>query len=333
MGALAAWTFLSPRAWGWSGGQSGKHGYQIPLPMSVGMVRAKSAKQNSAYASPHERGDGPFDNVFIGMWGALSPRAWGWSDRPARPLLVSLLLPRAWGCSGPTGPVHAPRQPFPTGVGMVRTGRARPRMRRASPHGRGDGPTGKTLLTVFHALSPQAWGRSDDLLPADCGPSPFPTSVGMVRICRRSWIRPCALSPRAWGWSEQIAKLAILVIPLPTSVGMVRASISRNGLCTSFPHGRGDGPVYDDKDIRVVNLSPRERGWTGGPHERDWLRLSFPTGVGMVRPHSPHAAQTRSLSPRTWGWSMGVATPRDDVAPLPTGVGMVRTGGVRTPWA
>ena len=155
---------FSPRAWGWSEhvlhgglGQSGSPHARgdgpnqlgesssppVVLPTCVGMVRTRRRSRGWRSGSPHARGDGPvWRATSAGRPRAFSPRAWGWSG-----LITSCsdlwraFSPRAWGWS------EASRQ--------------QRKLRRCSPHVRGDGPD-----------SPSVAGLVGSVLP---------TCVGMVR--------------------------------------------------------------------------------------------------------------------------------------------------------
>ena len=171
---------FSPRAWGWSGQQTG-NGRGCVLPTCVGMVRSPRSPVGHGLAfsprawgwsvsrfasiarvrrSPHVRGDGPVAAIASRARLAFSPRAWGWSGAPGRSGVDSAFSPRAWGWSGRRSTAEAHRaQVLPTCVGMVRMQASRLRVAPFSPrawgwsvltagvtsagrapHVRGDGP-------------------------------------------------------------------------------------------------------------------------------------------------------------------------------------------------
>ena len=112
----------------------------------------------------------------------------------------------------------------------------------------------------------------------------------------------------------------------------------------SCPHARGDGPRRTPLGVRLLQLSPRAWGWSGGRLANSWHRIVVPTRVGMVRQllrlrrgtaRCPHARGDGpsvmvvlnleiQLSPRAWGWSVHNEKKGHILRVVPTRVGMVR---------
>ncbi len=110
----------------------------------------------------------------------------------------------------------------------------------------------------------------------------FPTPVGMVRSAglgitlfyRFSHARgdgpalirnpPTAspFFPRPWGWSVPEAPGRGRRAVFPTPVGMVRVWVTVLLSPLSFPHARGDGPLYAAAKAIDRKFSPRPWGWS-----------------------------------------------------------------------
>ncbi len=137
----SAFRAFSPRAWGWSGTLQNPHPERPVLPTRVGMVRGLGRHGPKPSGSPHARGDGPLRKTVLALTARFSPRAWGWSGHPV--------------------PVVTYRWVLPTRVGMVRCRQQISRIRRRSPHARGDGPVDVEGARVNLKFSPRAWGWSE----------------------------------------------------------------------------------------------------------------------------------------------------------------------------
>ena len=125
---------------------------------------------------------------------------------------------------------------------------------------------------------------------------------------------------------------------------MVRNSGLHLKHLASFPHGRGDGPQAEVKDLNGFAFSPRAWGWSEAKKWFGGIDEVFPTGVGMVRPQRVQRSQDPSFphgrgdgpsvltwrtpptvfSPRAWGWSARDTECGHRAGVFPTGVGMVR---------
>ena len=273
-----------------------------------------------------------------------SPRAWGWTGRPAVPADFPDV--------------------FPTGVGMDRNRSRTCPVYLCVPHGRGDGPPPSTDFRNVGACSPRAWGWTVRVLRRGRGASVFPTGVGMDRRRRRRAasrssvphgrgdgpVQPASVSssstcsPRAWGWTASSGNGEAPVAVFPTGVGMDRYRRASPNRGTGVPHGRGDGPELISDGDGLDMCSPRAWGWTVALQIESGSASVFPTGVGMDRqsqsvidpltgvPHgrgdgpATKSSTTTSgkCSPRAWGWP-GLPNQRDMLVEVfPTGVGMGR---------
>jgi len=112
---------------------------------------------------------------------------------------------------------------------------------------------------------------------------------------------------------------------------------------SSFPHARGDGPVWSHRTQCPPGFSPRPWGWSEIAVLNPKRLRVFPTPVGMVRDilrrsrggaSFPHArgdgppcfclcANNQGFSPRPWGWSAPLYCLRQRRCVFPTPVGMV----------
>ena len=112
----------------------------------------------------------------------------------------------------------------------------------------------------------------------------------------------------------------------------------------SFPHTRGDGPLYGGCGRLPDVFSPHAWGWSVRAGRRLHQFGVFPTRVGMVRPQSTkyggrngfphtrgdgpecrlHRPRRAGFSPHAWGWSATLSTFAAPTNVFPTRVGMVR---------
>ena len=175
-------------------------------------------------------------------------------------------------------------------------------------------------------------------------PGRFPHARGDGPSRHFSRVQSRTFSPRPWGWSGRPGRIVRALLVFPTPVGMVRRNKFFTPSMACFPHARGDGPQFPNKQYPEKRFSPRPWGWSviwSYPSEAERV---FPTPVGMVRKRARHHELLRgfphargdgppfywkapalpSFSPRPWGWSgeSGFGGPEPDVFPTP--VGMVR---------
>ena len=174
-------------------------------------------------------------------------------------------------------------QVFPTPVGMVRSFLRAETAATSFPHARGDGPEFENEKRDPRKFSPRPWGWSVVSAISDRRMPVFPTPVGMVRkrepSARLGMRFPhargdgphsacgtppvSAFSPRPWGWSVILKQHPDRANVFPTPVGMVRVHRSYNGGRTRFPHARGDGPTWNNREFDWSKFSPRPWGWSG----------------------------------------------------------------------
>src|SRR5207302_914619 len=127
---------------------------------------------------PHACGGGPAPKRPPAWNIGLSPRMWGWTDRPPG--------------AAPAGEV------VPTHVGVDRRRRRALNLRPSCPHACGGGPALPFGIRKRPTLSPRMWGWTDqplsDLPPAGV----VPTHVGVDRDKRRGGLF-CNRCPHACG--------------------------------------------------------------------------------------------------------------------------------------
>ena len=111
---------LSPREWGWTVWTERVIEQHVVVPTRVGMDRCRSAWCRRRWRCPHASGDGPRLAHQRPRPEVLSPRVWGWSERPR--------------------PGRLRDQVVPTRVGMVRRPSRPPPPHPRCPHASGDGP-------------------------------------------------------------------------------------------------------------------------------------------------------------------------------------------------
>ena len=106
--AEIAAAMCSPPAWGWSAGIDSYSAGCGVLPTRVGMVRQLVSIYEADGSAPHPRGDGPRTKRSRAGSIACSPPAWGWSDRPRRPVVHFTVLPTRVGMVRPSrrGRIH-----------------------------------------------------------------------------------------------------------------------------------------------------------------------------------------------------------------------------------
>ena len=232
------------------------------------------------------------------------------------------------------------------------------------PHARGDVPSRVAFWMISKSFSPRPWGCSVRRLRRTNDLPVFPTPVGMFRDAPHlrarqtrfphargdvpciQWERPRqkAFSPRPWGCSLFCHYWKRRLSVFPTPVGMFRAPCRASSAEKSFPHARGDVPLFRDFLCFVYVFSPRPWGCSVAA---DWTAKAvnvFPTPVGMFRvclgvafrrrrfPHARgdvparHVRMLRAdrFSPRPWGCSVEHGFAADGADVFPTPVGMFR---------
>ena len=212
--------------------------------------------------SPHKRGDVPLTPEIDGVYGGISPQAWGCTGT---------------GWHSPPGPIN-----LPTSVGMYRSVRTSISACVKSPHKRGDVPSEHIHKGKSKSISPQAWGCTDQPPTEEIAHANLPTSVGMYLFCYApchiakesphkrgdvpQWKRHCnhafKISPQAWGCTVPSAAIYRWSANLPTSVGMYRLILlAAPGLFQS-PHKRGDVPFGTAAEFGDTIISPQAWGCT-----------------------------------------------------------------------
>ena len=350
--ARSPWRF-SPRPWGCSATHQDRNRPQRLLPTPVGMFRTLRPSRRGRPPSPHARGDVPL--------------------KTSLPLRARAFSPRPWGCSASKGPVHRTCNLLPTPVGMFRPKEVPFREIGASPHARGDVPSGKIGHYWAVDFSPRPWGCSE-VLEVDALPiSLLPTPVGMFRVTGHpilfrnasphargdvpapavTVITNCHFSPRPWGCSDPLPRPSRADALLPTPVGMFRRCTCRSRRWPTSPHARGDVPVDFRHSTDSTHFSPRPWGCSGYRRRDPTNRRLLPTPVGMFREEprtvsaaapSPHARGdvpcmrrgkgfTQCFSPRPWGCSGSAEDAERQKHLLPTPVGMFRSTSTSPAWA
>ena len=150
-------------------------------------------------------------------------------------------------------------------------------------------------------------------------------------------------SPRERGWSLTGLDPGQLALVLPARAGMVPLMTRGHRQAGCAPRASGDGPDACLDPTEAGLCSPRERGWSLGPHDRLAARQVLPARAGMVpsgpnwrgaAPRAPRASgdgpaarfihrQVLECSPRERGWSLGGLMLRWVEVVLPARAGMV----------
>ncbi len=294
------------------------------FPTRVGMARQTMKPKRSAKRFPHPRGDGPHSPSSRAETRQISPPAWGWPVKLARPFVKTY--------------------DFPTRVGMARMLYAAVGSSMGFPHPRGDGPRRRKRTGTDLWISPPAWGWPESAEMLVEYHEDFPTRVGMARSSGVETLTNTGISPPAWGWPGNWIPACGGTEDFPTRVGMARRCRLRRIPLPGFPHPRGDGPIKRRPLCSLCPISPPAWGWPVGDEIAGTKPLDFPTRVGMARrgghdgasrhrfPHPrgdgppcrPMCAQAWPISPPAWGWPGDGFASAGWALDFPTRVGMAR---------
>ena len=320
------------------------------LPAHAGMV-PPAGRSHAVYGgAPRARGDGPEPRPTSVTMTPCSPRTRGWSPITSRAAELLGVLP-----------AHA---------GMVHVHPAVVSDEQGAPRARGDGPSLMPGSRGPFSCSPRTRGWSlgrrragavDRVLPAHAGMVPRSATRRLRSTCaprargdgppmKKRTGRPQRCSPRTRGWSHQRRLPRLDQQVLPAHAGMVPARPGAAPPPSSAPRARGDGPLVYHSYYAPEVCSPRTRGWSPAPPDRDRRTAVLPAHAGMVPkdrmspgwssgaprargdgpPGRPAVRPAPECSPRTRGWSPAT-TPTTTPAPvLPAHAGMVPARSTRT---
>ena len=190
---------------------------------------------------------------------------------------------------------------FPALAGMDPRRAARTRPAAGLPRARGDGPSTDHPCRWSVQASPRSrgWTRVARAVPASERGFPAlagmdPERIGGAEKVRRlprargdgpqyaaAATRDLPASPRSRGWTLLEIGFLLAVQGFPALAGMDPATSGRPRRHGWLPRARGDGPQGVDPEPRLLEASPRSRGWTELPPPLRQPGRGFPALAGM----------------------------------------------------
>ena len=252
----------SPHTRGWTLVDREREPLQRGFPAHAGMDPALALRRSPFPWLPRTRGDGPSPILVTRFRSKASPHTRGWTRSiPARRQSARGFPAHAGMDPGFTADVQ-PHQRLPRtrGDGPAKA-KARTRKAKASPHTRGwtreiriPGP-GQVGFPAHAGMDPDRTScrSTSDRLPRTRGDGPFTLD--------EAWSGGRA-SPHTRGWTFMTAAPAAPWRGFPAHAGMDPVSARLVRAAKWLPRTRGDGPVRNPSDVRLIAASPHTRGWT-----------------------------------------------------------------------